>query len=159
MATRQTLRLLAQLHSQIAGITDAQARDLVTAYATSWDEIAAELEGALNELTAQAVDGRVSQNKARKSKRLRASLALIAERLRELAADAEVRIVGDLDAAVRMAGEAEVGLIRSQLPAGTAELVAGFDRIDNAVIHAIIERTTEQIHSRTIPLSRDAIAA
>lgn len=159
--TSSTLRLLDQLREQIAGLTDAQARDLVAAYARSFDEIAGDLEAALGDVMANATGTRVSRAAVRRSQRLSESLAIIVARLRGLAEASEVRIVGDLDAAIQLAGRVEVDLIRSQLPPTPAStvLVAGFDRVDEDALKILIERTTQQIHSRTLPLSDASVDA
>lgn len=159
MATsKDTLRLLEQLHEDIATITDQQVRDLVKAYASAWDEVAGELDTALAEVLATAKDGRVSRAKMEQSKRLRHALSVIATALQDLATQAQVRIVGDLHEAVKVAGAAEVGLIRSMLPAeATADLVVTWDRVDDKALAAIIKRTTQQIHARTRPIPADQV--
>jgi SPP1 gp7 family putative phage head morphogenesis protein len=159
MATSKgTLRLLDQLHEDIANITDQQVRDLVKAYASAWDEVASDLDAALTEVLAAAKDGRVSRAKKAQSARLRRALAVISTSLQDLAKQAQVRVVGDLDEAIRLAGKSEVDLIRSMLPAkATASLVTSFDRVDDKAIAAIIKRSTQQIHARTRPIPADQV--
>lgn len=158
--TDETLRILDQLREQTAAITDSHTRDLVKAYANAWDEVAADFDAALLHLAASAKEGRVTAAQVRRSTRLRRSLAVIGSSLDRLADEASLLVSGDLAHAVDVAGNTQVALTRSQLPAtapGTASLVVDWARVDERAVRAIIQRSTEQIHASTRPLSGEAV--
>lgn len=157
--TDGTLRILNRLRESSAAITDAHTRDLVKAYAGAWDEVATDLDAALASLAQSAKDGRITAAQVRRSTRLRKSLAVIADRLDQLAAESGVMIAGDLQHAVTLAGETQAALTRSQLPPVGHGLVVPWDHVDAHAVRAIIDRTTEQIHASTRPLSDDAVSA
>lgn len=155
--TRRTLRLQAQLTAELANVTDQQARDLVGAWASAWDEISPDLTAALVE---QLVAGdRVTRAQLLRSTRLRRALQVIADHLTVLARDAGVRITADLQRVIDTAGAAQASVIDSQLPAGTDLVtVTAWSRVDPAQIAAIVKRSTEQITSRTRPLPAEHLA-
>ena len=158
--TDDTLRLLAQLRDATAALTDSHTRDLIKAYATGWDEVAADLDAALLDLAAGAKDGTITGAQVRQSTRLRKALEVIGRELARLADDAGVLIAGDLQHAVDLAGRTQAALTGSQLPprhVGGADLLVPWDRVDEAAVRAIIERTTQQIHAATLPLSDEAV--
>ncbi|MCL8026323.1 phage minor head protein [Nocardioides bruguierae] len=157
-ATRVTLRLVRALNAQLAGVTDAQVRDLVAAWADAWDEIAPDLNAALVE---QLVAGeRVTRRQMLRSLRLQAALQVIASQLQDLAAKAGVRITADLDDVIDTAGAAQASIIDSQLPAGyNLVQLDSWARVDPDQIAAMVARSTEQITSLTRPLAADAYQA
>lgn len=158
--TDDTLRLLAQLRDATAALTDSHTRDLIKAYAAGWDEVAADLDAALLELAAGAKDGTITGAQVRQSTRLRKALKVIGRELDRLAEEAGVLIAGDLQHAVDLAGRTQAALTGSQLPprhVGGADLLVPWDRVDEAAVRAIIERTTQQIHAATLPLSDEAV--
>lgn len=154
--TTETLRLTSGLRNQLAAITDQQTRDLVKAWANAWDEIAADLSDSMVDLIAGAKDGTVTRSMALRSVRLQKSLAVIADHLQALAAQAGVRIIDDLDDVVRAAGTAQEAIIASQLPASERAIVNGWSRVDEKSIQAIVNRSTKQITALSKPLSSDA---
>lgn len=154
-----TVRLSRGLRRDLAKITDQQARDLVAAWARGWDEVAGDLDNALQDLAAAAGDGRITRAQVRRSARLTRALTVISAQLTALAADAEVRITGDLQAVVDQAGAAQAALISSQLPRAGHALVVDWAMVDAGAIEAIVTRTTGRIHKRTRQLSREVEAA
>jgi hypothetical protein len=160
--TDETLRLINQLRDATAAITDSHTRDLVKAYANAWDEVAADLDAALLDLAASAKDDRITAAQVRRSTRVRKSLAVIGDELTRLADEASILISGDLDHAVDVAGKAQAALTKSQMPpvaSGTADLVVDWAMVDDNAIRAIVERSTEQIHAATRPMSGQAVDA
>lgn len=151
--TDRTLRLEQDLRDALQSITDAQTRDLVRAWATAWDEIAPDLTAALLE---QLVAGdKISRAALLRSTRLRAALAIVAERLQTLAAASQVRIVGDLQAVIDTAGAAQASVVDSQLPVNfmSPDDLASWARVDADQVAAIVRRSTEQITSLHKPLA------
>lgn len=157
--TAETLRIQAQIRAAVARITDKQTRDLVAAWANAWDEVAPDLVGVLLEML--TAGDRVSKAQLLRSVRLQQVLRQIAGRLETLSGDAQVRIVGDLRAAIDAAGGAHASVIDSQLPPNAAITLdlAQWAMVDEHAVEAIVRRSTQQITSRLRPLSREASTA
>lgn len=154
----ETIQLGRQLRRDLEQITDAQTRDLVAAWARAWDEVAGDLDAELQRLTAAAEGGRLTRTALLQSQRLRNALQVITDELTRLAEDAGVRIVGDLQAVVDLAGRGQHGLISSQLPAGEDGLALSWSHADPHAIAAVVDRSTRQITKLTRPLSAEATA-
>jgi hypothetical protein len=157
--TRRTLTLQNALADQLRQLNDQQIRRLVAAWATAWDEIAPDLNSTL---VGMLVAGdQVTRAQLLRSERLRKSLTVIAANLRDLAKEAGVVITGDLAQVIATAGAAQSSIIDSQLPPGVVNMVDidAWSRVDERQIAAIVRRSTQQITSRTRPLSREAYAA
>lgn len=157
--TRETLRLQQQLRRDIAKIADAQVRDLVKAWATTWDEVSVDLDLALRDLAAAADGKRITRAMVIRTERLSRALLVISNRLEKLAKDAGVRITGDLDKIVRLADDYQVDVVASQLPRGERQLIDSWSKVDGRQIQAIVRRSTEQITSLLRPLSSEAMSA
>ena len=158
--TSETTRLAVGLRRFINGIVDEQTRDLVAAWARGWDEISVDLHDALNDLAATVATGqRITRTQLIRSSKLHQALAVMGDQLEHLAAQAGIRVTGDLQQLVLQAGSAQAHLIASQLPAAlAADMVAGWDRVDVRQIDAIVRRSTQHITARTRPISADAMA-
>lgn len=156
---RETLRLQEQIRRDILAITDVQVRDLTSAWAAAWDEVAIDLELALLDLAAAAAGRRITRRLVMRTERLTRALLVIANRLEALADDAGVRITADLDDVVRRADEAQMTLVRAQLPASELARIDAWSRVDGRQIQAIVRRSTQQITALTKPLSREAMAS
>ena len=154
--TARTLRLLAEVRGQIDGVLDAQTRDLVRAWVIAWDEIEPDLTASLLE---QLVAGdKVTRAQLLRSTRLRKALAVVAEKLEELAEYTGIRISQDLQLVLDTAGGAQASVIDSQLPANfmsNADLQS-WSRVDERQLTAIVERITEQVTSTAWPLAPDS---
>jgi len=151
--TERTLRLQAQLKAELDRILDAQTRDLVRAWVTAWDEIEPDLTAALLE---QLVAGdAVTRTQLLRSTRLRSALTVVRHQLEDLAAQAGIRITGDLGAVIDAAGGAQASVIDSQLPPHAEQLVdlQAWSRVDARQVTAIVERSTQQITSSLRPLA------
>jgi hypothetical protein len=157
--TAETRRLIRTLRKNLDKVLDATERDLVHAWVRAWDEVAPDLDDALQELLA-AGDG-VTKAQLLRSERLRKSLTTIAEKLTELSETSKVRIHGDLAKVVDDAAKAQAAIIATQLPAGfiTAGELATWGRSDPKAIEAIVKRTTKQVTSLHKPLSAQAYSA
>lgn len=156
-ATPTTLRLANDLRRQLEDVTDQQTRDLVRAWAVAWDEVAPDLQTALQELIEAAGQNRVTRRMLLRSSRLQQALTIVADQLETLAQQAGVRITGDLHGVVDRAGAAQAHIIASQLPRDVRpEDLEGWDRVDSRQLDAIVKRSTEQITSRRWKLSSDA---
>lgn len=160
--TLETLRLQRGLNAQLALVTDQQTRDLVSAWVDAWDEVAPDLNTALLELMVSGE--KVTRAQLLRATRLQRVLAVIADRLGTLAAQAGVRITSDLAAVVDQAGAAQAAIIDTQLPGhlpGQSRLVDlhAWSRVEERTVAAIVERTTKQVTSLTRPLAPQAYQA
>lgn len=156
--TARTLHLQAQLRRELQKISDTHVRVLVAAWVDAWNEVEGDLREALLE---QLVAGeRVTKAQLLRSKRLAKALVVVADHLEGLAQAAGVRITGDLRGVITTAGAAQASVIDSQLPPGQ-DLVGldSWSQVSDRAIDAIVRRSTQQITSRTKPLSRQAAAA
>jgi SPP1 gp7 family putative phage head morphogenesis protein len=157
--TNETMRLQQQLRLEVNQITDAQVRDLVTAWATAWSEVSLDLELALHHLLAAADGQCITRAMVMRTERLTRSLLVVQNRLERLTGDAGIRITADLDEIVRRADTAQAGIVASQLPSGERALIDAWSSVDGRQLQAIVRRSTQQITSRMRPLSREATAA
>lgn len=157
--TAETLRVQAEIRASLDRIVDNQTRDLVAAWADAWDEVAPDLTAALLE---QLVAGeQITRAQLLRSTRLRKALALIKTQLEDLAGQAGVRIVADLQDVIDTAGAAQASVIDSQLPPNATQLVDldAWSRVDVDQIAAIVDRSTEQITSLTRPIPAEQYSA
>jgi len=157
VVTAETLRLQRQIRTFITETTNQQTRDLTRAWVLAWDVIEPELTKTLRQLLVTSGD-RISAAQMLRSTQLLATLRLIADQLEQLAADANVRIIGDLRGIVEAAGGAQASVIDSQLPTSAAGRLTGWGRVDPRQIEAIVRRTTTSITSRMAPLSPQTLA-
>lgn len=156
--TRETLAAVQRMRDQLDSVVDAQARDLVRAWADAFDEVAPDLNAAVAD--ALVAGERVTRAHMLRSTRLLRALAAISEQLQALAEQAGVRISGDIGQVVETAGWAQMSVIDSQLPPDfDLGSVNAWSRVDQRQIAAIVQRSTEQITSLTRPLAPDAYQA
>lgn len=155
--THESLRILDQLRTQLAAITDQQTRDLVAAYAAGWDEVAPEFAASIDALLAAARDGTVTRAAVARSQRLASALRVISDSLETLSERSGVRIVGDLRRIIAEGGMSEVSMVIAQLPPDGAGLAVSWSQVDAGAIDAIVARATQQIESAHLPLARDAV--
>lgn len=153
--TQATLREAARLRQQLLTMTNAQTVALTRAWAEAWDVLLPEFEVALTELLAGAADGKLTRAVVARNIRLQGALRAARTYLDVLAPQAASTITGDLSQAVLDAAEGHAALVTSQLPPGSTGLTVNFNRVPEQALAAIVERTTQQIHSSTIPLPAD----
>ena len=154
--TDSTVRQVTRIRADLAAITDEHTRDLTAAWVRAWNEVAPELNATVLELLVSGE--RLSRAKLLRSERLRQVLLVIRDHLDVLAEQAQVRIIGDLERVVDIAGGAQASVIDSQLPPGGSHLMdlQSWTKIDERAVEAIVTRSAEQITSRFRPLPRDA---
>ncbi|WP_024817090.1 phage minor head protein [Arthrobacter sp. 31Y] len=153
--TQETLRIVADLRVRLERMTDVQTLALTRAWVEAWDALAPDFQAAVVELMAQASNGVVSRSVVAKNIRLRDSLQAARAMLDSLAAQTNTIVVNDVGAAVLDALDTHSALISSQLPANAAQVGVSFTRMSPEALAAIVERTTQQIHSTTRPLPAD----
>ncbi|MCW2131713.1 phage head morphogenesis protein [Arthrobacter sp. VKM Ac-2550] len=153
--TPETRRLSDDARAALLRISDEHIPQLAEAWVNAWDEIGPELADSILLLAADAKDGRVSCAQVQRSRRLTAALALIQERIGELADSVGVILEPNLSTAATTGHAAQTAMIGSQLPAVSARLVT--DKLTAAPIDAMVARTLEQIHKGTRPLADEVV--
>lgn len=140
-----------QLTRQLAAITEAQERAIISAWLLAWSEISADLQDALADVLAAGT--RVTVAAIVRSERLARSLAAVADRLEDLTTEAGITITGDLRAVVNQAVAGTHRLIDAQLPGDLTRRVPV-----PSVLEAIVRRSTEQITSSLLPVADETYA-
>lgn len=158
--TPASLRLEQALHADLAGTVDQHARETIRSWAMAYDEIAGDLADALEGLIRASADNSVTRRDLLLNRRLQQALAVIADALDTLLAGSASRAIGDLQLVVTQAGAAQAQVIAAMLPedARLVDLDA-WSRVNPLAIGAIVQRSTEQITSRSRPLSAEAYMA
>lgn len=155
--TRDTLRLLDGMRISMGEPVDAASERILLAWATAWNEIAAEWDAALADLIASSDDGAwPSRRQITRAKRAQKALEVTRKALFRLAADLPVTVAQALPAMTSDAAQWSRRLAASQYPtqAGTAAQVMGtFGQLDTRALTAIVNRTTQQITSLAQPLT------
>lgn len=153
--TTETLRQVDLLRRQLLQLTDAQTLALTRAWAEAWDVLLPEFELAVTELVNSAVDGKVSRAAVARSVRLKGALQQTRTLLDVLAPGSADIISNSISTAVLDAVEGHEALVRTQLPPGSTGAQVSFLRVPDEALYALVERTTQQIHSNFLPLAAD----
>lgn len=155
--TRDTLRLLDGMRIAMSEPVDAAAERIILAWATAWNEVAAEWDAAIADLIATSDDGQWPSRRAiSRAKRAQKALALTRRAIFDLAADLPVTVTQALPAMTKDAADWSRRLSASQFPpvAGDSISVMGtFNRVDPRALQAIVERTSQQVTSLSLPLT------
>ena len=157
--TRRTLRLAQQLRVVIDGVLDRVVRELVEAWARAWQVIDAEWVAAMDELVEMSTDGVwPTPGQVMRASKAQAALASATREILDLAEFTGVTVVAAAREVTAEVAFWQEALIASQLP--TTVSAAGLLRpLNDQVLAAIVERTTEQIESRRRPLEVHAAEA
>lgn len=153
--TEETLREAARLRQQLLVMTDAQTVALTQAWAEAWDVLLPEFEVALSQLLAGAKAGTIPRAVVARNIRLQAALRSAREHLEVLSAHSAGIVTQDVSWAVLDAAEGHHALMGTQMPPNTVGVAVNFNRVPHDALVAIVERTTEKIHSDFLPLSAD----
>lgn len=152
--TSETLRIAAGIRRDLENMSRAQTVALTKAWVEAWDVLMPEFQVAFVELLASG-DAYISQANISANIRLRDALQHSRTVLDELANHTNEVVVKDLSQAVLDAAAGHAALVGSQLPANSATAGVSFNRVSQDALTAIVERTTERIHSVTKPLPAD----
>lgn len=153
--TGETLLTARRLRERLGRLTDQQARDLTRAWVEAWDAIAPAFQVAILETVA---DGEpVTSAKVNRSRRLLAALRQARARLDGLTEGMPDMLGQSVADAVLDAAETHLEVIGTQLPpTGTPGPLVNLAMVSPEQLDAIVERTTQQIHASSLPLSADA---
>ncbi len=161
--TRGTLRLLDGMRISMGEPVDATSERILLAWATAWNEIAAEWDAAIADLIASSDDGEwPSRRQISRAKRAQKALQVTRTALFNLAEDLPVTVTQALPAMTKDAADWSRRLAASQYPpvAGDAAQVIGtFGRLDTRALSAIVTRTTEQVTTLSQPLTEQMTRA
>lgn len=147
-------RIRRRLQAALGQISDQQVRQLTGAWVNAWNDVAPELQAALDELSAT---GRIpTRSQLIRSRRLAAALALVESRLADLFDQSAASTIDQLRAVVDAGGAFTDQMISSMLPPGVN--VDGWSRVDPGQVDAIVQRSTEQITKLSFPLADAATA-
>jgi hypothetical protein len=145
--TAATIRLMRRLVVDLEGVVDGQVRALTLAYVNAWDALAPELQAAIQQLA----DGKgVTRTNVQRSSRIASAVRAIADSLDDLAAQSAVVITDGVGQVTSASVTAQAAIAGSQLPS------TGYSMVDvnDKVVRAIVDRTAQQITSRTRPLAQ-----
>lgn len=156
--TQETLREAKRLRQQLLTMTDAQTVELTRAWVEAWDVLLPEFEEALVELLDAAGAGNVTRAMAARNVRLQGALRAAREHLDILSATGADIVTRDVSWAVLDAAEGHQKLMATQMPPPETGMTVSFHRVPHDALVAIVERTTQQIHSNFLPLSADVEA-
>ena len=151
--TEQTLAELMRQRAGIDLIVDTRTRDLIVAWARAWDEIAAELDKAIEQVLAgnPTLSARIAAIRARDAQ------IVAVNALNRLAQQAGGALSDDVLALVNAAPADALKLVALQFPLDEhARLGVDWVRTDPQQITEMVQRTTEQITSRTWQLQAEA---
>ncbi len=157
--SEESENLRRRLQDQVGRVQDFHERQQIAAWARAWDDVAPELEAALNELSLQAGERPLRRADVIRSKRLVRAVELIQSRLADLVAGSADAIIAELASTVEYAGALQDTITASQLPPSERLAVDGWARVDADQVAAIVQRTTERITKLSFPLSDEATAA
>ena len=161
---RDMVQVESETYELISTYLDAHRAATLRAWAVAWEELAAEVEAALLDLTAANATGRVARAQILRAERLQAALQAMGPALDRAAASVNLTLTEALRQSVQAAASAEAAIIAAQLPvqiAGAAAVPVATAVIaaDPAQIAAVIDRVTRRIESQTAPLPREAQVA
>jgi Phage Mu protein F like protein. len=160
--TEGTLRLVRKLRSDVDKLADNLVRLLTRAWVGAWSGIKGLFVAAIDAVIglAQSGEGRWPARGTIFRARAVQKAVNSAEKALDRLTGVVRREAGDAAAtAIRAAVEAQAEIVASQLPSGKITAGIVWDRLDVNAVHWMINRTREQIHARTWPLSRDAVEA
>lgn len=153
----ETLRLAKALRVSINSEVDVAVRQIVRSWARAWDEIHTTWADAMMDLAQASTDGTwPAPWVVARSDRAQAALLAATDQIVELSNFAGVTITDGVGKIVNTTGPAYAEIMASQLPeqAGVrADLVAGFNRMDELALNRIVDRTAQQITAATYQLA------
>lgn len=163
--TDETLRLAGDLRIFIDEQVNAATRDIIAAWAGTWQNLSLEWGLAYRPLIiAQATGKKPSRTEIMRAEQTTRALVATRRAIQELTEYAGVRILQPVDVIVERAAQVQAQIIASQLPTGTAatEVKASLQRVDEAQLKKIVDMTTTSVTSLTKQLpafARQAINA
>jgi hypothetical protein len=158
--TSETLALIRSMRIAVNAEADQAMRTLTARWVLAWDELAAEWQDAVSDVTEIIEDGRwPTRAQIDRLSRVRQALGTTLDALQRLSDDAVITITDAAGRAIVTADDWQGRLIDSQLPDGAHRIGIRWDRTDPEALRALVERTAGQIESLAYPLSGEAVDA
>lgn len=154
--TKETLRLVAQMRARVNQLAAGPTRSLTSAWIRAWDVLAAEFTHALDEILAIDAEHWPTRSQIERAARAQYALAMAQRALDRLAGQARDEIAAAAKAGIRIGFDGQEPLIASQLPDGAR---IQFRTVPENQVAAVVNRTAQQIHAVTWPLSSSAVEA
>lgn len=154
--TEEVIDLVRLSKERAVAVTDEQVIALTRAWVDAWSELEPEFQDALTMLLADA-EGTIPARTVARNQRITQALQQARDRLDELATTTEVTVANDLQTIVLDAANTKYQTLLKQLPDGAEH--TWLNRLNTTALDAIVARTTQQIHSATIPLSDETVRA
>src|SRR5699024_4429246 len=126
------------------------------AWVDAWDELAPDFNDAIDRLVRDA-DGTIPAHVVARDKRVTQALQRANDRLDDLAGITNAVTTGNLFDVMFDASTTRYDSLLAQLPHGPAQRL--LNRLNEDALDAMVARTTQRIHSLTIPLTADTVAA
>ena len=160
MASRDQLRIEAALDVLLASALTAHERALVELWAQAWDTVRPEVEAAVLALAAENAGGTITRAAVQRDARMQAALEAVYGALDDMARRSPALAGTILTGAVAASSDGTADMIRAGLPGVLrSELRSSVVGADAGQVAAIIERSTQQITSRSRDLAAEAQAA
>lgn len=154
--TDEVIELVKLSKARTVALTDEQVVALTTAWVDVWSELEPEFQDAVTLLITDQ-DGTIPARTVARDQRITQALQHSRQRLDELASTTEVTVTNDLQNIVMDAANTKYDVLLRQLPDGEAHHL--LNRLNPTALDAIVARTTQQIHSATLPLPDDTVRA
>lgn len=160
MASRDQLRIEAALDVLLASALTAHERALVELWAQAWDTVRPEVEAAVLALAAEHAGGTITRAAVQRDARMQAALEAVYGALDDMARRSPALAGTILTGVVAASSDGTADMIRAGLPGVLrSELRSSVVGADAGQVAAIIERSTQQITSRSRDLAAEAQAA
>lgn len=146
----ETLNLAAAQRRALAALLNSRSDDLVRLWVAAWEEIANELDRAIEALTRG-----VSVSRKVRYRQAAAAYDVVSRQLVAVTAQAGAVLTADARTVIEGALQGQARLLATQLP---PPVTAGLVRVDEGQIAEMVARTGEQITKATYFLSTEATA-
>ena len=152
--TPKALRQARAMRVEVDAVVDAATRDLAKAWASAWDEIAAEWEAAVADLAASG--GWPTRAQIMRAQRAQRALTVTTEALNDLGKTSGVRILHSLPDSAATGADWAGRITLSQLPSG---VMVDWAAVNPSALAAIVKRVTGQVEKtmRRLPADQAAV--
>lgn len=154
--TQETLRLVEETRAMLEELAAGPTRSLTAAWIRAWDTLVWQFGDAILDLIRVGGDRWPTRAEIDRAGRSQQALYTARRALEQLAQQARNEIATAAATAIHTGVTGQEGLITSQLPASSR---LRFNTLHENQIAAVVERTAQQIHAVTWPLSDQAVEA
>jgi SPP1 gp7 family putative phage head morphogenesis protein len=158
--TRETLRLVEEVRATVGQLTDGVTRRLTEVWVRAWDQLASDFVAALDEVLAATGGGQwPTRKQIQQATRLQQAIEATARALGALVEVVRAETGAAILASADAGGNAQAAVIASQYPTqlSRAALLAEFSKFTERDLAAVVARTSQRIHSLTMPLPADTV--